>query len=297
MPIWIDCEGCSTNQPTYLPVYPPLWDSGITPPAAPAATVTGIVPSSASWGSIDLYLEVMGTGFSSSSRIFLDGVAATTQYLGPNRLRTLLPASQETAARAVVVTVQNGPTAATGSKTFNYTDPPVIVVEPHITGVTPNRMETDDPDTVVHITGTDFIDTTEVYVDGTPVETTHVSDTELTYVARGDAVGAHVVTVGAATAKSGGAVFMVTQPALTLTSLSPPDTSVGAPILVTITGTGFSPTTTVTASQEPVAVTYVSSTELTYTVPAVNAGTFEIEAQNETERSNILMFTTTAAAP
>lgn len=299
MPIWIDCEGCGTNQPTHLPVYPPFWDSGITPPAAPAPTVTGIVPSSADYGSDALYLEVMGTGFNGSSRILLDGVVAPTEYLSPTRLRTLLQPALVTAATPVVVTVHNAGVAATGSKTFNYTDPPAPVVEPHITDVNPTGMETDDPDTTVHIMGTNFTDTTEVYVNGTPVETTHVSDTELTYVAKGDSVGAHTVTVGAPTMRSGSAVFTVTAPvapALTLTDLIPRTAVDGTPTQVRIIGTGFTPATTVTASLEPIAATFVSETELTYLAPTSGTGIFAIEVHEGAAKAGPISFTVTAPA-
>src|SRR4029077_18346266 len=78
------------------------------------------------------------------------------------------------------------------------------------------------------------------------VETTHVSDTELTYVAKGDVVGTHTVTVGAPTMRAGSAVFTVAPPpapvAPVLTSMTPNSVDRADPATtVTIVGTGFTP--------------------------------------------------------
>jgi hypothetical protein len=301
MPIWLDCAGCGTNTPTHLPAYPPAWDSGITFVPPPAPTVTGIAPSSIPFGSGTLYLDVMGTGFTSASRILLDGVVAPTEYLSPTRLRTLLQPALEPAARAMTVTVHNGAVAATGSKTFNYTTPPAPVVTPHITDVNPTGMMSTDPDTTVHIMGTDFTETSQVYVNGVPVETTYVSPEELTYVAVGDSLGAHTVTIDGAVMRSGSAVFTVTEPEppvgdpLTLTSLTPATGVEGTPVTITITGTGFLPTTTMTVSLTPKPVTYVSPTELTYAAPMDMSGFFSVELQNDDVHSGIKSFVVSAA--
>ena len=310
MPIWIDCEGCGTNQPTYLPAYPPGTFEN-APPAAPAPTVTGLIPSSIDYGSSAIYLEVMGTGFNGSSRILLDGVAVPTEYLSQTRLRTLLQPALVTAATPVTVTVHNGSVAATGAPTFNYTAPPAPVVEPHITDVNPTGMETDDPDTTVHIMGTNFTDTTEVYVNGTPVETTHVSDTELTYVAKGDSVGAHTVTVGVPTMRSGSAVFTVVPPpapvAPVLTSMTPNSVGRTDPATtVTIVGTGFTPECVVlcgSKSSGDYGGVYVDAQTMTFVV-APQTDTFLLPSNNITVRigstgkpqSNVLALLITEAA-
>jgi hypothetical protein len=97
--------------------------------------------------------------------------------------------------------------------------------------------------------------------------------------------------------RSGSAVFTVTAPAapaLTLTDLIPRTAVDGTPTQVRIIGTGFTPATTVTASLEPIAATFVSDTELTYLAPTSGTGIFAIEVQESGARAGPISFIVSA---
>ncbi|HEX5283175.1 MAG TPA: IPT/TIG domain-containing protein, partial [Bryocella sp.] len=147
-----------------------------------------------------------------------------------------------------------------------------VTPTPAISSVTPNSIQANQATPFsVTITGSGFISTSQVEVNGSAVNSTYLSATQLqAQIPASLAVsGAQlVITVmnGSIFSGSGSSsdTVTVTNPAPAITSLSPSSAVINAgSVTVTVTGSGFIPTTTLTMSGTPHALSYVSSTQLT----------------------------------
>ena len=147
-----------------------------------------------------------------------------------------------------------------------------VTPTPSISSVTPSSVQANQAAPFsVTITGSGFISTSQVQVNGSSVTTTYVSATQLQAqipASLATSGGQLVITVTNGSVSSGppssGNTITVTNPTPAITSLSPSSAAVnGGPVTVTVTGTGFVPTTTLSVGGASHSVTYVSSTQLT----------------------------------
>ena len=217
-----------------------------------------------------------------------------------NSLTFVTPAH---AAGAVSVTV----TTATGTTdpddlTFTYL-PIVVPATPTITTLDPDNGPTAGG-TSVTITGTGFTPGTTVAIDGgTAIVPTNISadGTELTFITPVHAAGEVEVTVTNSASTSAPADFTYNAPpvpAPTVTDISPNNGPAAGGTSVTITGTDFTPGTTVSVDGGP-AITPDSiaadGTSLTFTTPAHDAGTVPVSVTSPTGTSGAIDFTYNAA--
>ena len=220
----------------------------VTPPAP---TISAFSPTS---GSVGTNVTVAGTGFTGTTKVTFGGTSAAFTVVSDTALSATVPSGAATGT--IVVTTPGG--TATSAGTFTVTVP-----APTISSFTPTSGPVG---TKVTITGTGFTGTTSVTLGGTSASFTFVSDTSLTAtVPSGAATGVIVVTTPGGTATSANP-FTVTQPAPTISSFTP--TSGPAGTKVTITGTGFTGTTSVAFGGATASFTVVSDTSLTAIVPA-----------------------------
>lgn len=92
--------------------------------------------------------------------------------------------------------------------------------------------------------------------------------------------------------------WLVDPPTPVLTSLAPPSIVAGdAPVVVTLTGTGFTPASKVWADEEQQLTTYVDDTTLRYDAEADLEGSQTITVRNAAEISNGIELDVTAAEP
>jgi IPT/TIG domain len=161
-----------------------------------------------------------------------------------------------------------------------------------ITAISPSTLTANPPGPVqITITGTGFISTSQVQVNGSSVPTTFVSATTLeaavpaTQIVAGAKLVVTVVNGSVATAPSGAAsTLVVNNPVPAITSLQPSMVLAGAGATdVLITGTGFLPTSAVTVNGGARTVTYTSATEISVSLSAADlatAGTLNLVATN-----------------
>ncbi len=212
----------------------------------PMPTVTAIAPDSALVKSGALMLTVTGNNFVPGSTIRFGALPLTTTLVSRSRLTATIPASELDSARSFAVDVST-PTPGGGtsnSKTFNVQN-----LKPTLTGIAPAngvRLQTLD----VVFTGTNFAaGVSTVNFTGTDILVNSItvsSATRLTaniLVTAGATIGPHPVTV-VNPAPGGGAsaaqVFTVgSNPAPTLTAVTPSTGTRLAEMEVTFTGTNF----------------------------------------------------------
>jgi hypothetical protein len=146
----------------------------------PAPTLTSISPTSATAGAAVLTLTVTGTGFISSSQVEWNGAALATTYVSGTSLTAQVPAADLTTSGTASVTVVNpapgGGTSAAESFTIASSLNPV----PTLSTLSPAGAAPGAVPMTLTVTGTNFVDTSEVLWNGAALVTSYVSSTTLT---------------------------------------------------------------------------------------------------------------------
>lgn len=158
--------------------------------------------------------------------------------------------------------------------------PPVTVPAQHtITSVSPSTATTAGGTTHT-ITGTGFISSAVVTLEGTNVTEAFVSSTSLTFTMPALAAGSYDVTVtqGGVSVTTVNAIVVSAPPVVTfaITGVSPSTTTTAGGTTHTITGTGFASNAAVRVGGTNTTETFVNSTTLTFVMPAKTAGTYNL---------------------
>ena len=189
---------------------------------------------------------------------------------------------------------------------FAFTAPAVAtpLAAPTIVTLSPSVAVAGGAAFTLTITGTNFTSTSSVKWGTTALATTYVSATQLTAAVSANLIasaGTASVTATNATGSSTAASFTINPPAPTIGTLSPSvAVAGGAAFTLTIKGTNYTSTSTVSWGTTALATTYVSATQLTAAVPAsliAGAGTASVTATNATGSSPAASFTINPPAP
>ncbi len=259
-----------TNADTQLGIL----SSGYTYEAPPTPTSVSPTGGATAGGTV---VTLTGTGFKSGAAVrFANSNATSVIFVNSTTLTAHTPAH---ATAAVDVTVTN-PSGITGVLTNGYNYGTV----PTVTAISPAVGPTGGG-TSVTITGTNFPALSTVTVGGVAATgVTIVNATTITATTPSGSVGAADVTVTTPTnipgTLSSGYTYTA-QPAPTITSLSPNTGATGGGTPVTITGTGFVNSATVTFGITSCnSIVVVSSTSITCTTPSGSAGAVDVTVTN-----------------
>jgi hypothetical protein len=192
---------------------------------APAPVLTSLNPASVLAGSGDTLVRALGSGFTSASVFEVGGVARATAFVSATEIRATFAAAELAAAATYTVTVTTPPVGGLGGGTsaglpFNV----VVPTAPTLTSINPATVSTLSGGATLTATGTDFLATSVVQVDGVARTTVFDSPTQLraTLTAADLAVaGTRAITVftpGGGT--SAPQTLTVTGPTLTLGAMS-----------------------------------------------------------------------------
>lgn len=245
-----------TNLFTYVVATPPTISS-VAPPNGPVTGGTSIT--------------ITGTNFAGTNSVTVGGTAVTGFTVMSATTITATTAAH--AAGVVDVVVTNADGSGTGTGLFTYLAP-----TPSISSVAPSSGPIAGGTTIT-ITGTNFAGTTSVTVGGSAVAAyTVMSATTITATTAARAAGvADVVVTNASGTATGTGLFTYVDPTPTISGVAPATGPVAGGTAITITGTNFAGTTSVSiGGTAAAAFTVVSGTTITATTPAHAAGAADV---------------------
>ncbi len=253
----------------------------------PTPTATLLSPSSATAGGTAFTLTVTGTNFVSGSTVQWNGSARTTTFVSGAQLTAAVSAGDiATGGTASVTVVNTSPGGGTSnSLTFTINNP-----VPTASLLSPSSVTAGGAAFSLTVTGTNFVSGSTVKWKGSARATTFVSGTQLTAaISATDIAAAGTASVTVVNTSPGGGTsnsltFTINNPVPTVISLSPPSVTAGAVAeTLTINGTNFVATSTVTYHAAAHTPTFVSLTQLTITLSAsdqATAGTYAVVVTN-----------------
>ena len=217
----------------------------------PGPAVTGFTPSS---GPVRTSVTITGTNLTGATSVKFNGTAATTFTVNSStQITATVPAGATTGT--ISVTTPSG----TGTSASSFT----VLLAPVVTGFTPAAGAVG---TVVAITGSHFTSALQVKFNGTAATSfIVVSDTQINAtVPNGATTGAISVTTPAGTGTSASSFTVYPPP--TISGFTPGAGAVGT--AVTLNGSGFTGTTSVTFNGVAATFTVVNDTQINTTVPS-----------------------------
>jgi hypothetical protein len=239
----------------------------------PNVSISSLTPNAADVGAAATPMLINGAGFIAASVASFNGTRLTTTYVNPSQVSVTIPAASLNTVGLFPVAVTN-PAPGGGVST-----PMMFQVRyptPTLTSIAPNAASAGSAPTMVSFTGSGFYPATEVTFNGAPAATTYVSPT----LVRATLTAAQLAAPGSIAARvsnpmpgggtSTAVAFQVSNPAPSLLSVVParPLYVGGGDTGVTVNGSGFVSTSQVRAEGSLLLTTFVSSTQLTATVPA-----------------------------
>ena len=245
----------------------------------PAVGVIQLNPSALTvGGTVAATITVTGNTFIPASVVQVNGLARATTFVNATTLTFSATVADQATQGTLAVTVTNpapgGGTSPIANLTISsQTQTPVI------TSITPNSIVAGSTDTVITVAGTGFTANSVVQWNGTPLATSlyyyGLSTLEATVPAADlTTSGTASVTVNTPTASpslsNAITVSITNPPAPTLTSMYPSGGPINTAAAVTLTGTGFTTLTAVAVNGQTIPSAFVSSTEITCTIPAAS---------------------------
>ena len=250
----------------------------------PTPAVTSISPTTVAAGAAATTLTVNGSGFIAATSIQVGGLSESTTYVSSSQVTAIVPASQlASGAQLSVVAVNGSLSSGTGSANLQVTNP-----TPAITSLSPLSVAAGAAPPVVTVSGTGFVPTTTIQVNGSARTTTYVNATQVSVaLTTTDVSTAGTLSLTAVNASPGGgtsaaSTIAVSDPTPTLTGLSPVYVVTGSSAnTITLNGTGFVPASSVLVNGSAVSPIFVSSTQLTLTLTGLTtASTLSIAVAN-----------------
>ncbi len=243
----------------------------------PIPAITSISPTSAIEGSGSFTLTVNGSNFISSSTISFGGQAEPTTFVSAVQLTAAIPGSAIATAGPVLVLVSTpGPEGGVAESSFA-----VVLRPPAISSIVPSIVVAGSPGFSLTINGTNFVDGSTVNFNGALRSAAFVNSTQITASVSSSDVASqgtinisvtNPVRIGVSSGGTSSSVPLTIVPANsqpTVGALSPASTTAGGPsFTLTISGTGFAPSSVVTFASKTVDSAYQNPTELQAAIPA-----------------------------
>ncbi len=243
----------------------------------PIAVISSLEPASTSKGGPAFSLLLTGTYFLSGSIVRWNGSDRSTTYISPTRLSAEISATDIASAVDIPIMVWNpGPGGGSSlARTFSVTNP-----APAISELSPSFLEAGGPKLNLVVKGTDLLSNSVVRWNGSDRNTTFISTTQLSAeILASDIAGPGSANVQAFNPTPGGGVsnslaINIYNPTPKITGLNP-TTAVagGSPLSLTVNGSGFVTGSVVHWNGSLRPTSYVSGTQLTAAITAVDIGT------------------------
>jgi 6-phosphogluconolactonase (cycloisomerase 2 family) len=254
---------------------------------SPAPGWISVSPSSLSAGSNALTLNVTGSGFQPNSIVVVNNSPRPTTYVSSTLLQvTLLPGdiAQGTTLSIAVVT------PPPGGGVSQAISVPVMNPQPGGISLSPQSFTVGSGASQLIVTGGGFVTNSVISVNGSPVATTYQGSAALTTtLPPGDFAQAGTLSITVANLSPGGgtsasASLVVNNLVPGVTSVAPGNLLAGSkPVTLSITGTGFMPTSVALVNSTPRQTSSITSTSLQATLLAsdlAQGGTLSIAVSN-----------------
>jgi probable HAF family extracellular repeat protein len=144
---------------------------------APQYWLWQLTPDNAPAGSSSVSLVVTGMGFTPDCVVYWDDTPLATQYTTSQRLTATVPAGLLNQAALAAISVQQGTSGRVRSNTRDFA---VLNPVAQITRVSPGSLQANCPAFVLTVEGTGFQPRSMVYWNGSPLELTGISPTQIT---------------------------------------------------------------------------------------------------------------------
>lgn len=264
--------------------------------------LASINPYTVAAGSADFTLTASGVGFASGDSITWNGTAVATTFDSSTQLHATIPAASVATAGVAQVAVLDAGKNSTNTLPLIITTTGTVGTPPTLTSLNPNTSYNNVPSVNLAANGTGFVNGSVIVWNGTAMQTTFVSGTQLTTTIP----GADLILVGTAnvfvlnpdSTVSNTLPFTITvNPATTptMTDISPTKTAVGSPgFTLTLNGMNFAPGCVAYFGSTALQTTVVSDVQLTAQVPAsllTAVAEIPVTAQNtQSKASNPIPF-------
>ena len=237
--------------------------------------LTSLNPYTVAAGSGAFTLTATGIGFANGDSITLNGTAIAATFDSATQLHATIPAANVATPGTLQVAVQDASRNSTNQLPFIVTGG-AAGTPPTLTSLSPNTSYNNVPSVALTANGTGFVNGSVIVWNGTAMQTTFVSATQLTTTIPGidlTLVGTENVSVlNPDSTVSKTLPFTITvNPATTptVTSISPTKAAVGSPgFTLTLNGTNFAPGCVAYFGANALPTTVVSDVLLTARVPA-----------------------------
>ncbi len=278
-----------------------------TPTPNPVPGLTSLLPSSKTVGAAGFTLTVNGSNFVPGATVSWNNSARSTTFVSSVKLTAQIPATDLTNAGTVAVIVTNPGSGggASNSLTFTIKNP-----QPTVTSISPVSATAGGAAFTLTVNGSGFTTTSVVNWNGTSRPTTFFSSATLTAaisaadIATAGTIRVIVTNPGPGGGTSASKTFTVTSPLPAISSISPSSVNVGgASFTLTVNGSNFVSNSKVHLNNSALATTFVSSTQVTATVPSSDirtAGIASVTVVNAAPgggTSNAMTFTANNPVP
>jgi hypothetical protein len=233
-------------------------------------SLSSISPSSATAGGPAFTLTATGSNFVNGSVVQVNGSNRTTTFVNSTQLSASIPASDIASAGTLAIGVINPDGSTSGTLPFTVNNP-----APSLSSISPSSATAGGPGFTMTLTGSNFVSTSVVQVNGAGRTTNFVSATQLTAaIPASDIASAGTLSITVFNPAPGGGtstplVFTVTVPLPTLSSISPSTANAGGPAFtLTANGSNFVNKSVVQVNGSNRTTTFVSRTQLTAAIPA-----------------------------
>lgn len=246
----------------------------------PAPVLSSLSPATAQVGGAAFLLGANGSGFVQGSQILWNGTARATAFVSSTQLTAQITAADVASAGSATVTVLT-PSPGGGSSAglaFSIGNP-----LPVLAAIAPTNVVAGGSAFPLTVTGSGFVASSSVLVNGSARATTFISSGGLsaqvtaTDIASAGSASITVTTPGPGGGTSGTQNLVIQQsanPVPVLSGLTPGTTDAGSPaFVVTLSGSNFVQGSTVLWNGSPRPTTFLTSSNLTAQISAADVAT------------------------
>lgn len=269
-----------------------LWACGdsTSPTPNPTPAIERLEPEGVVEDAGAFALTVVGAGFVQGAVVRWGGSARPTTFVAPDTVVAAIAAADIAEPGVVSVSVFNPAPGGGESAGVDFTISPSANPDPTLTSMEPDTVEAGGDAATLMLTGTGFVQASQVRLGDALHESIYDSPTRLRVeLAAEDLAAARIVEVQVENPEPGGGTsgtlsLTVVAPVPSIATLSPAEAEAGVDSLVlTVEGAGFIGNSVVRLDGAAVATRFVSASELEATLPGEAlsaAGEYEITVVN-----------------